>query len=150
MSPGRWLSLDGSATFQDVRNTSSEGLYGMFDGDRLPNRPWLFANASAALRIPGVGASNDSLTLSWFTRYVHAFLPVWQGDDARDDIERIPAQLTHAASLTYAVSGMRSCLSPAPAVIRCGSRAAVAHTLRAITYGPKPCQDRAQCAHSVG
>ncbi|MEM9694156.1 MAG: TonB family protein, partial [Myxococcota bacterium] len=36
-SPGDWVVLAGNATYLDYRNTSSEGTFGDFDGDRIPN-----------------------------------------------------------------------------------------------------------------
>ena len=44
VAPGEWASLEGSVTVQDIRNASSDGTFGEFEGDRIPNRPWLLGS----------------------------------------------------------------------------------------------------------
>lgn len=104
-SAARWLELQANATFQDQRNASDTGPFAPFAQERVPNRPWLFANASVTFRIPKLGADSAELSLSWFTRYVHAFLPGWEDTTQADDTNRVPSQLTHALSLLYSVAG---------------------------------------------
>ena len=48
-SPQRTFALDGNATYQSLRNTSDEGTFAPYEGDRLPNRPYFFVNGSATL-----------------------------------------------------------------------------------------------------
>jgi len=104
-SKNRWLALQANATYQDQRNASRTGPFAPFAEQRVPNRPWLFANASATFRIPKLGADNAELSLSWFTRYVHAFLPGWEDTTQPDDTNRVPGQLTHALSVLYSLAG---------------------------------------------
>jgi vitamin B12 transporter len=105
VSPSRRLTLQANVTWQDQRNLSDRGAFAPFDGQRVPNRPWLFANASAWLRFPQLGASNAELVLSWVSHYVHEFLPGWEETTTADDTNRIPTQLTHSAGLMYSVQG---------------------------------------------
>ncbi|MEY4578571.1 MAG: hypothetical protein RL701_3274, partial [Pseudomonadota bacterium] len=103
-APQRWLVLQVNATYLDQRNTSELGPFAHFKGRRLSNRPWLFGNASAALRIARFGANSGELTLFWFTRYVHSFLAGWEDAGTGDaDDSQIPEQLVHSASLGYSV-----------------------------------------------
>jgi vitamin B12 transporter len=102
-SAGRLLTLQLNATWQDQRNLSDRGAFAPFDGERIPNRPWLFANGSASLRLPQLGAPNAELSVSWVTRYVHEFLAGWEGTATADDNSRIPAQLTHSIGAVYSV-----------------------------------------------
>lgn len=102
-SPRRYVTLGANATWQDQRNASESGPFAPFVGQRVPNRPWLFANGSAELRLPGVAAPNAELVLSWVTHFVHEFLPGWEDTTALDDANRIPDQLTHALGLVYTV-----------------------------------------------
>ncbi|MGC4088044.1 MAG: TonB-dependent siderophore myxochelin receptor MxcH [Polyangiaceae bacterium] len=104
-SSQRLLTLSANTTWQDQRNASDLGAFSPFSGQRVPNRPWLFANATADVRLPRVGAPNAELTLSWVTRYVHAFLPGWEDTTAANDSNRIPDQLTHALGVAYSVQG---------------------------------------------
>jgi vitamin B12 transporter len=108
VSPGEWLTLKANATYLDQRNVSERGPFAPFDGQRVPNRPWLFGSASAVVRVPQVGVPSGTLSLSWGTRYVHEFLPGWEDSAAANDSNRIPDQLTHAASLSYSVRGRSS------------------------------------------
>ena len=77
-SPGSWVVLDGNATWQDVRNTSEEGEFAAFAGDRIPNRPWLFANWSGRLQWRGVLTPTDELSPFYFGRNVHDFFRSWE------------------------------------------------------------------------
>lgn len=102
-SPGRRVSLDGSVTLQDVRNTSSEGAYGMFEGDRLPNRPWLFASFEARARIPRVLVARDDLEPFYLGRYVHEFYRGWESSGDKATKQLVPSQLSHGAGVTYSL-----------------------------------------------
>lgn len=101
--PGGWLSVDANTTWQDFRNASSEGLYGAFQGDRIPNKPWLFANLTAQLRHTSLLRSGDEATLSATSRYVHGFFRGWESQGLRDAKQQVPAQLTHSLALSYAL-----------------------------------------------
>jgi vitamin B12 transporter len=104
-SAGDWLRLETNATWQDQRNASSAGPFAPFEGQRLPNRPWLFANVSALLRIVRFGAANAELSLSWLSHYVREFQPGWSDTTATDYTGHIPSQLVHSAGATYSVHG---------------------------------------------
>jgi hypothetical protein len=93
--PGNHLTVDGTCTYDDLRNVSSSGTFGSFDGDRVPNRPWLFASFGAHGRI---GAFEPF----YVGRYVHAFLRGWESLGLPEFKQWIPAQLSHDAGVTYA------------------------------------------------
>ncbi|MEN0067048.1 MAG: TonB-dependent siderophore myxochelin receptor MxcH [Myxococcota bacterium] len=102
-SPGDVVRLSANATWLEFRNTSDEGTFGDFAGDRIPNRPWLFANASAQIGSSNVVSDEDRLTLDWYTRYVHPFFRGWESVGLVQFKQEIPAQLSHAVAVTYAV-----------------------------------------------
>ena len=64
-SLGEWVSLDGNVTYQSVRNSSSDGAFGAFEGDRIPNQPYLFANGITRLQVKEIGERNDVFTIVW-------------------------------------------------------------------------------------
>jgi len=99
-SPSRYLSVGGNATYQSFRNTSSEGTFGGFEGDRIPNRPYLFANAFATARYRDL-LTDDEVNLSWTTRYTHEFFRTWESLGRRDFKDVIEAQLVSSLGLTY-------------------------------------------------
>jgi len=103
-SPGDWVRLDGNATWMDFRNTSTDGTFGDFAGDRIPNRPWLFANGSLGLGASGVVVPDDRLTLDLYTRFVRAFFRGWESVGIVQFKQEVPDQLSHALAVTYAVN----------------------------------------------
>lgn len=110
-SPGEYVALDANITYQDFRNTSHEGTFGKFAGDRIPNRPWLFANGAARAQLKGVFAPRDEIALTVSTRYVHEFFRGWESLGLRDSKQAIPSQLVHSLVLTYLVRGPRVTVS---------------------------------------
>lgn len=112
-SPGEYLVLDANSTYVDLRNTSSEGTFGDFEGDRIPNRPYLFANASARLQFRQVFAPRDEVSLTWNTRYVHEYFRGWESVGLVEFKQVIPAQVVHGVGLGYLVRGDHGSLSTA-------------------------------------
>jgi vitamin B12 transporter len=99
------LVVEGNLTYQDFRNTSSGGSFGEFAGDRVPNRPYFFANAAARIRTLEVAQPRDELALSWSTRYVHEFYRGWESVGLRAFKQTIAMQLAHNASVGYRARG---------------------------------------------
>jgi vitamin B12 transporter len=98
-SPGRYLTLDGSMTLQEFRNRSTEGQFAPFNGDRLPNKPWLFGTWSARLHFEY--QRRHRLEPFYIARAVGSFFRGWE---SRGDIElkqRVPAQLAHTLGVSY-------------------------------------------------
>ncbi|MEM7156549.1 MAG: TonB-dependent siderophore myxochelin receptor MxcH [Myxococcota bacterium] len=106
-SPGDYGSIDGNVTYVDFRNTSTEGPFGDFDGDRIPNRPYLTVNGSAKLAYQGIAAADarDQLSLSWNTRYVREFFRGWESVGLVQFKQTVPSQLLHTVGLTYLTRG---------------------------------------------
>lgn len=100
-SPGRHVSLDGTLTWQSVRNASDEGTFAGFEGDRIPNRPYLFASWGARLHFAGMPGSDDALEPFYAARYVHQFYRGWESQGLREFKQVVDAQVTHAAGLSY-------------------------------------------------
>ncbi len=111
LAPGEWASLDASVTLQDVRNASDEGTFGDYEGDWVPNRPWLFGSLGASARRRGLAMRGDELVLFAASRYVHEFFRGWESLGERDSKQVIPSQLTHSLGLTYGVRRRGSILT---------------------------------------
>jgi vitamin B12 transporter len=103
--PGDWLALDANATWQDFRNAGGAGAFGSFDGDRIPNRPWLFANASARLQRRALLKPTDVASLAFTSRYVHGFFRGWESQGLRQYKQEVDAQLIHSLALSYVREG---------------------------------------------
>lgn len=95
------LRLEANATGQDFRNSADEGAFGAFEGDRIPNRPYLFANGAARYLLPEVLRTNDELSFFINSRYVHEFFRSWESAGLREFKQTIPSQLVQNAGFTY-------------------------------------------------
>ena len=104
-SPAELLTLSVNATELEFRNTSTEGAFTAFNGDRIPNLPYLHVNGSARLLLRDAVVARDRLSLAWTTRYVHEFFRSWESIGQRDLKEVIPTQTVHGLVLLYEVRG---------------------------------------------
>lgn len=105
ISPGNVANVEANVTLQDIRNTSNEGTFAMFDGDRIPNRPWLLASVAASLRRRGTLRRDDEIAVFTASRYVHEFFRGWASLGAREYKQVVPSQLVHSVGITYAARG---------------------------------------------
>ncbi len=105
LAPGEHLELGLNATYQEYRNRSEEGSYQSFSGDRIPNRPYFFGNATARLLFDGVMTERDELALTWYSHYTHEFYRFWESVGSRYDLPVVPSQLVHTLVLSYLVRG---------------------------------------------
>jgi vitamin B12 transporter len=103
VTPYRPLAFDGSATWLEHRNRSTQGTFAEFDGDRIPNRPWLNASFGARLRLQGLFDSRDELEPFYTARYVHEYYRGWESVGIKEFKQVIAAQLTHGAGITYSL-----------------------------------------------
>lgn len=101
ISPGNWVVLEGNGTVQDARNVSSEGAFQAYDGERIPNRPWAFANWALRVQWRKLLAQDDGLAPFYFGRYVHEFFRNWESIGDRDFKAIVPTQVSHTLGLTY-------------------------------------------------
>ncbi|WP_342379966.1 TonB-dependent siderophore myxochelin receptor MxcH [Myxococcus stipitatus] len=104
-SPGEWLSLDANSTWQDFRNAGGAGAYSSFEGDRIPNRPWLFANLTARLQRGSLLLTGDTASFSVTSRYIHEFYRGWESQGLRAFKQKVSSQLTHSLGLSYTKPG---------------------------------------------
>lgn len=95
------LRVELGGTYQDFRNDSDEGSFSAFKGDRIPNRPYFFANGSLRYSFPNILGETNSLDLFGNTRYVHEFFRGWESIGNPDFKQVIPEQLVHNLGLTY-------------------------------------------------
>lgn len=102
-SPGRYLTLDGMLTWQEVRNTATSGTFRQFEGDRVPNRPYLFASWGARLRFAGLPSPRDTVEPFYLGRFVEGFFRGWESQGARAFKQTVDAQITHAVGVSWIV-----------------------------------------------
>ncbi|HMI85427.1 MAG TPA: TonB-dependent siderophore myxochelin receptor MxcH [Polyangiaceae bacterium] len=102
-APGDYLAVEGNFTHLDFRNSAREGTFREFVGDRIPNRPYLFANGAVRAKLRGVVVAGDEVIVTWSTHYVHAFLRAWESIGLSEFKQRIPSQVVHAVGAGYRV-----------------------------------------------
>lgn len=104
-SPNNQLRLDGNTTWLDFRNTSNEGRYAGFEGDRIPNRPYYFVNGSSKYSFTDIRKPNDKLSFFYNMQYVHEFFRGWESAGSNSILagskDIIPSQLIQNVGLTY-------------------------------------------------
>jgi vitamin B12 transporter len=100
-SPGRWVTADGMLTWQDQRNRSDQGTFSDFDGDRIPNRPYIFGSWGLRGRIPNLPGSSDTLEPFYHGRYVHSFFRGWESQGLRQFKQTVDSQVTHSVGLSW-------------------------------------------------
>ena len=100
-APSGIVSLDGTFTWQDFRNTSGTGEYASTKGDRVPNRPYLFGSWSGRLRFDDVVVKTDSIEPFYVGRYVHGFFLSWESLGRRESKLSVPDQVTHDVGVSW-------------------------------------------------
>jgi vitamin B12 transporter len=100
-APSGIVSLDGTITWQDFRNTSSGGEFGSTEGDRVPNRPYLFGSWGGRLRFDDVIVKLDSIEPFYVGRYVHGFFLSWESLGMQDSKLSVPDQVTHDVGVSW-------------------------------------------------
>lgn len=102
-SPGGWVTVDGRATFQDLRNEATTTDYAQYRGQRIPNIPHLTASGRAGFNLFELFADGDSVELGYRLRFVDGFLVGFEGNTRNGDKLAVDPQLSHDLSLTYSV-----------------------------------------------
>ncbi len=95
-------SLQVNATYQDLINKSQQDYDGVTDlnyGKRMPNEPYLFANARLGANFEI--ANSDQLAIFWTTSFVQKFYLNWEGTGDESQKLHIPTQLTHDLDVEY-------------------------------------------------
>ncbi|NGP87708.1 TonB-dependent receptor [Fodinibius halophilus] len=95
------FQLKGNTTWQSFRNQSTKGQFGRFKGDRIPNRPYFFANLMAQYKIPQPFTESDRIKLFLSNRYVHEFYRGWESVGLKRFKDTIPSQFTQNLGATY-------------------------------------------------
>ncbi|MEM6370953.1 MAG: TonB family protein [Myxococcota bacterium] len=112
ISPGQFVTINGSGTYMDFRNVSPDGSFGRNEGSRIPNVPYTTAAWRVDGRIPRVGFGNRTVLEPYYTgRFVGAFLRGWEGQGIRELADEIPNQVTHNLGVSYVYTGQLTTLT---------------------------------------
>lgn len=89
------LTLSANGTWLRSTNESTNGQFGKFKGDRMPNLPYMFGYVGASLHqsLPEWGL--DRGRLYWHSRYVHEYFLFWESQGLRSTKLKVPTQVVH-------------------------------------------------------
>lgn len=99
-----WLSLSVNCSYQrsiNMNRWNDDGKESVIYKNKLPNKPWLFGNATLQLTKHRLLSNDDMLKFNYAYQYVHWFFLTWEGFGSLSSKSRIPTQNFHSASLTY-------------------------------------------------
>ena len=100
--PGERVAINVNTTYQNFYNSSRDGQFSNFYGDRIPNRPYLFVNGGLNYNFKNtLLLPNDRLNLFWNMRYVHEYFLSWESAGIRDFKALIPSQFLQNVGITY-------------------------------------------------
>lgn len=99
-----WLVCSANASYQescDMERYLDSGNLSATYRNRVPNRPWLLANAELTLTKGDLLWKSTRLRFNYNYQYVHWFYLTWEGYGYRPAKSRIPTQHLHDASISY-------------------------------------------------
>ena len=106
-----WLSLGANFTYQNIINKRKyEDGYttiSLVYNDRMPNLPFMFGNADAAVYFRNLWKKGDNLSVGYNLLYVHAFYLYWPSQGTSKDKYGIPQQLSHDINIIYTLKNGR-------------------------------------------
>jgi outer membrane receptor protein involved in Fe transport len=109
------LSIWANGTFQHIINKSNKENTGNIDdryyNQRLPNKPFLFANSELQWTRRNLFRHHHSLQCWYGINYVNWFYLYWSNDGRRDTKAIIPTQFVQQAGVSYAIQNNRAAIS---------------------------------------
>ena len=105
---GRWIAVWGNFTYMDIRDRQRQAVAGSAQqsatyGERIPNLPYLFANADAAFTWHGLGGKGNVLTVGYDNNYTHSFSRYAPNLGRDKDKYKVPRQFSHNVSVSYGI-----------------------------------------------
>lgn len=98
------LTVEFNGTYCDARNRKkfkSDGNPSATYNNKVPNRPWLYANAGVTYRFRDITNLSDRLSIGASYRYIHWYYLNWEAYGALSSKARIPSQNIVDLSVTY-------------------------------------------------
>lgn len=96
---------------RDLKRYKSDGNPSATYKNRVPNRPWIYANAEAKYTFRNVLGRDDRLVLGCAYQWIHWYYLNWEAYGAVESKARIPSQNITDVSLVYSWHGERYNLS---------------------------------------
>ncbi len=99
------FKIKANASYLDERSKTRYQRNGKPDityNNRMPNKPWLYANGSIEYSFNNVGLSGSRLHLAYDLQYVHWFYLTWEGYGSLKSKSTIPTQYVSNVNISYA------------------------------------------------
>ncbi|MDR7211430.1 TonB-dependent receptor domain-containing protein [Flavobacterium piscis] len=107
-NPVDFINLNGNVTYQDLRNQSIIDNSGInnerYKNARLPNIPYLFANAGVSYKKENLFVKKSTLQVWLNTTYTHEYFLYWEVDGAKELKNRIPSQFLQNTGVSYSLA----------------------------------------------
>ena len=100
----RRMHVTGNISWQDARDRmqlKSDGKPSATYDNRVPNRPWLYANLNLDYEFHNILTKTDRLTLAMGYQWVHWYFLTWEAYGYAETKARIPRQNIFDATATY-------------------------------------------------
>lgn len=107
----RWLSLGGNYTQMNVRDNmkTAQGstVANIAYRERMPNLPYIFADADVNFYWHGLGRKSNVLTVTYDTQYTHSFCYYASNIGSNNDDYMVPDQFAHNLTFSYGIANGR-------------------------------------------
>ena len=108
----KWFAVGGNFTYMDVRDNmpiaiGTTSMPNLGYKDRMPNIPYLFADAFATFTWHDCIWRGNTLTLSYDNQYLHRFYYYSSRIGSNKDDYMVPDQFSHNITLGYSIKGGR-------------------------------------------
>ena len=104
------LQVVANGSWEDARSMTRyypDGKEMITYRNRIPNRPWLFANVEATLKRRDLLIPHSTVRLTYNFDFVRSFFLTWEGYGSLDSKSRIPTQYRHDLSLSLSLADER-------------------------------------------
>lgn len=108
----KWLSVGGNLTYMDVRDNmpialGTTSMPNLGYKDRMPNIPYLFADADITFTWHDCLWKEDTLSLTYDNNYLNKFYYYSSRIGTNKDEFMVPTQFSHNLTLSYSIKGGR-------------------------------------------
>ena len=106
-----WVTVGGNFTYMDVRDNMPTAIGSSMPnlgyGDRMPNIPYLFADAFITFSWHDCGWRGNTLSLTYDNQYMHRFYYYSSRIGSNKDDYMVPDQFSHNVALSYTLKDGR-------------------------------------------
>ncbi len=103
----KWLSIGGNFTQMDVRDNMRQAMESTATNisyrERMPNLPYMFADADINFYWHGLGRKGNVMTVTYDNQFTHSFCYYASNIGANNNDYIVPDQLAHNLTISYGI-----------------------------------------------